>query len=52
MKKYSFLAKIILSMIPNSGSKKALLKFIIQTLINILAAVLTALGASAQVLQP
>lgn len=50
MKKYSFLAKIIMSLMPVSGSKKALLKFIIQTAINILAAVLTALGASAQVL--
>jgi len=50
MKKYSFLAKIIMSLMPESKSKKALLKFIIQTAINILAAVLTALGASAQVL--
>lgn len=52
MKKYSILAKVILSLIsdPDQPSKKALLKFIIQTLINILAAVLTALGASAQVL--
>ena len=31
------------------SSKKALWKFIIQTLINILAAILTALGASAAV---
>ena len=52
MKKYSFLARVIMSLVPVSQSKKALLKFIIQTLINILAAVLTALGASAQVLQP
>lgn len=50
MKKYSFLAKVIMSLMPVSESKKALLKFIIQTLINILAAVLTALGASAQIL--
>ena len=32
--------------LPNDNSKKALWKFIIQTLINILAAVLTALGAT------
>ena len=32
--------------VPDGGSKKALWKFIIQTLINILAAVLTALGAT------
>ena len=32
--------------IPDGGLKKALWKFIIQTLINILAAVLTALGAT------
>jgi len=46
MKKYSFLAKIIMSLMPESKSKKALLKFIIQTAINILAAVMTALGAT------
>ena len=50
MKKYSFLVRVLMGLIPVSGSKKALLKFIIQTAINILAAVLTALGASAQVL--
>lgn len=32
--------------LPGENSKKAIWKFIIQTLINILAAVLTALGAS------
>lgn len=32
--------------LPGDNSKKALWKFIIQTLINILAAVLTALGAT------
>ena len=32
--------------LPEDNSKKALWKFIIQTLINILAAVLTALGAA------
>jgi hypothetical protein len=32
--------------VPGDNSKKAIWKFIIQTLINILAAVLTALGAS------
>ena len=32
--------------VPVTNSKKALWKFIIQTIINILAAVLTALGAS------
>ena len=32
--------------LPGDNSKKALWKFIIQTLINILAAVLTALGAA------
>lgn len=32
--------------LPGDNSKKAIWKFIIQTLINILAAVLTALGAS------
>ena len=32
--------------VPDGGSKKALWKFIIQTLINILAAMLTALGAT------
>lgn len=32
--------------LPEGNSNKALLKFIIQTLINILAAVLTALGAT------
>ena len=35
--------------VPVTNSKKALWKFIIQTIINILAAVLTALGASAAV---
>ena len=36
--------------VPVTNSKKALWKFIIQTIINILAAVLTALGASAAVI--
>jgi hypothetical protein len=44
MKKYSFLAKMLLGLMPLSKSQKALLKFIIQTVINILAAILTALG--------
>lgn len=36
--------------VPVTNSKKALWKFIIQTIMNILAAVLTALGASAAVI--
>ena len=45
---YLIIAKIIINMIPNyrKEGKKAFWKFIIQTLINILTAILTVLGAT------
>lgn len=49
MKKiYSSIAKLILKITVShfNGSKKEVVKFCIQTLINILAAVVTALGAT------
>ncbi len=48
MKKLFLLSSVASAMNPdpNKDSKKAIWKFIIQTLINVLAAVLTALGAT------
>ena len=49
MKKlYSFLTKLLAKLMAKhfDGSKKDIAKFLIQTVINILAAVLTALGAT------
>ena len=48
MKKMNFISNLVSSEAeePNQGSKKAVWKFVIQTVINILAAVLTALGTT------
>ena len=48
MKKSNFIYNLVSSEVPdpNQDSKRALWKFVIQTVINILAAVLTALGVT------
>ena len=48
MKKMNFISNLVSAEAgePNQDSKKAVWKFVIQTVINILAAVLTALGAT------
>ena len=47
MKKINILAKLIVKIVFKhfDGSKKEIVKFLIQTVINILTAILTALGA-------
>ena len=49
MKKFFFLTKMALGLVTDSekGDKKALWRFILQTAINVLTALATALGATA-----
>ena len=51
MKKFIILTKMALGLVTDSekGTKKAMWKFILQTVINILTALVTALGATSGV---